>query len=350
MSGIELRGITKAFGEQLVVHPTDLRVEHGELVTLLGPSGSGKSTILTMIAGLLAPTSGQILIGGKDVTQLPPARRNLGMVFQSYALFPHMTVQDNVAFPLSIRRLPKPEIAARVKRALEMVRLEGLAQRKQGQLSGGQQQRVALARALVFEPEILLLDEPLGALDKKLREEVQLELRQLQRDLGVTTLLVTHDQEEALSLSTRVVVLNAGRIQQVATPEAAYRYPDNRFVAEFIGTANLWAGEAQWSDAGACVRLPSGELLRCAAPRRIEGPAHVLVRPEHLQLRGDAQAGGGLAATVTEMVYLGQGTRVHMRSASGLPIVAVVGAAAGIRTGQSVRVDWDPANAWAIPA
>jgi len=349
MSGIELRGITKSFGDNQVVHPTDLRVEHGELVTLLGPSGSGKSTILSMIAGLLAPTSGQILIGGKDVTHLPPARRNLGMVFQSYALFPHMTVQDNVAFPLSIRRVPKPEIAQRVKRALEMVRLDGLAQRKQGQLSGGQQQRVALARALVFEPEILLLDEPMGALDKKLREEVQLELRQLQRDLGVTTILVTHDQEEALSLSTQVVVLSAGRVQQVAPPQVAYRCPDNRFVAEFIGSANLWAGVAQWTGEGTSVRLPSGELLRCGSQRRIEGPAHVLVRPEHLQVKSDASADEGLAATVTGTVYLGQDTRVHMKTDSGLPIVAVVNAAAGLREGQPVRVAWSPADAWLIP-
>ncbi|RYF62063.1 MAG: ATP-binding cassette domain-containing protein, partial [Comamonadaceae bacterium] len=216
MSTIELAGLGKRYGDFTAVAPTDLHIEEGELVTLLGPSGSGKSTILSMIAGLTTPTEGTVIIGGRDVTNVPPARRNLGMVFQSYALFPHMSVFDNIAFALSIRGVGKGEISNRVTRALAQVRLGGLERRRPSELSGGQQQRVALARALVFEPEILLLDEPMGALDKNLREEVQLELRQLQRELGVTTVLVTHDQEEALSLSTRLVVLEHGRIQQVA--------------------------------------------------------------------------------------------------------------------------------------
>jgi spermidine/putrescine ABC transporter ATP-binding subunit len=349
MSAIELRGITKSFGSQQVVFPTDLQVEQGELVTLLGPSGSGKSTILSMIAGLLAPTNGQIFIGGRDVTLVPPAKRNLGMVFQNYALFPHMTVFDNVAFPLSIRKRPKPEIEKKVSRALEMVRLQGLAKRKQTQLSGGQQQRVALARALVFEPDILLLDEPMGALDKKLREEVQLELRQLQRSLGVTTILVTHDQEEALSLSTRLVVLEEGRIQQVATPEQAYRTPANKFVAEFIGTANIWHGEAALFGDSICITLPSGERLPCPSASAQLGPVHLLVRPENLQIYSHEHE-HGLSATVTEMVYLGQTTHIHLKTAQGLPVVAIVSGIRPFIEGQQIKINWAADQAWVIPA
>lgn len=349
MSSIELKGVSKAFGPFMAVHPTDLRVEHGELVTLLGPSGSGKSTILSMIAGLLEPSSGRILIGERDVTHVPPAKRNLGVVFQSYALFPHMTVYENIAFPLVIRKLPKPQIDTAVRQAMEMVRLHGLAERRHGQLSGGQQQRVALARALVFKPEILLLDEPMGALDKKLREEVQLELRQLQRELGVTTILVTHDQEEALSLSTRLVVLTDGKVQQVGTPEEAYKTPRNKFVAEFIGTANLWTGEAAASNVGACVVLPSGEQLHCHTRNDVHGPAHLLVRPEDLQVH-DAAAPDGLAAHVTELVYLGGSTRIHMRTRSGLQVIAHSARREPLSAGQPVFVRWDPRDAWLIPA
>jgi len=348
MSAIELRDITKRFGETQVVFPTSLRIEEGELVTLLGPSGSGKSTVLSMIAGLLSPSSGQILIGGRDVTHVPPARRNLGMVFQSYALFPHMSVFENVAFPLTIRKLRKVEIEKKVMRTLEMVRLEGLAGRRQNQLSGGQQQRVALARALVFEPDILLLDEPLGALDKKLREEVQLELRQLQRNLGVTTIMVTHDQEEALSLSTRLVVLDAGKVQQVATPSEAYKRPVNKFVAEFIGTANLWQGDAARIDDAPYITLPSGERLPCPPGSAHQGAAHLLLRPEHLRINGPDHP-EGLSAKVTEMVYLGQDTRMHLETANGLHAIAVVNGMQPFAEGQFVKVTWATENAWVIP-
>ena len=249
-------------------------------MTLLGPSGSGKSTILSMIAGLTAPSSGHIRIGGRDVTHVRPSQRNLGLVFQSYALFPHMSVFDNIAFPLSIRSLRKAVVAQRVGKALEQVRLTGLQGRRPSQLSGGQQQRVALARALVFEPEILLLDEPMGALDKKLREEVQLELRQLQRELGVTTALVTHDLEEALSLSTRLVVLNPGRMQQVDTPMGAYCRPHNRFVAGFIGTANRFEGQVEPGAGGASVVLAQG--ARC------KGAVHRAKRPGRAGVPGGA--------------------------------------------------------------
>jgi ABC-type Fe3+/spermidine/putrescine transport system ATPase subunit len=219
-----------------------------------------------MIAGLTSPSSGRIDIGGRDVTWLPAARRNVGLEIQSYALFPHMSVYDNVAFPLSVRAQDKTETRRRVAEALRLVRLAGFERRRPSQLSGGQQQRVALARAFVFEPEILLLDEPLGALDRKLREQLQVELRQLQRSLGITTVLVTHDQEEALSLSDRIVVLDEGRVQQVATPEDAYLKPSNRFVADFLGTANLFEGVVQRDDAGWCSCPASSAAGRASSP------------------------------------------------------------------------------------
>jgi putative spermidine/putrescine transport system ATP-binding protein len=348
MSTIEIVGVSKRYGDTTAVEPTDLTIEQGELVTLLGPSGSGKSTILSMVAGLTEPSSGHIRIGGRDVTHIRPAQRNLGLVFQSYALFPHMTVFDNIAFPLSIRGVRKPEIARKVGKVLDQVRLTGLAARRPVRLSGGQQQRVALARALVFEPDILLLDEPMGALDKKLREEVQLELRQLQRELGVTTVLVTHDQEEALSLSTRLVVLDHGRVQQVDTPIAAYRRPRNRFVAGFIGTANLFEGRMVAGGDGSHMVLASGEPVRCESGPGVSGKVCLVVRPEHLKVL-DAGAGTGLPATVVEVVYFGQSARIHLRTAAGL---AVMSLAHDLQTlpapAQRVRLTWAPEHTWVM--
>ncbi len=265
MSSIHLQGVSRHYGAFAAVDDVSLDVEHGEFVTILGPSGSGKTTVLTMIAGLNTPTAGSIHIGGRDVTALPASQRNIGLVFQSYALFPHMTVFDNVAFPLSVRRIGRAETKRRVEEALARVRLESFARRKPSQLSGGQQQRVALARAIVFQPDILLLDEPLGALDRKLREEVQVELRRLQRSLGITTILVTHDQEEALSLSDRIVVLDRGKVQQIAAPLDAYMRPSNRFVADFLGTANVFEGRVG-ADGGSIVLEGGGPCP--AAPRR----------------------------------------------------------------------------------
>jgi ABC-type Fe3+/spermidine/putrescine transport system ATPase subunit len=228
-----------------------LNVKSGEFATLLGPSGSGKTTALSLLSGIMQPTSGRMLIGGRDITDVPAAQRNIGLVFQSYALFPHMSVFENIAFPLRVRRLSQAEIRARVKQALALVRLEDLGGRRPHELSGGQQQRVALARAIVFKPDILLLDEPLAALDRKLREEVRTEIHQLQRRLGITTIMVTHDQDEALSMSDRVVVMNAGRVQQVDTPDNAYYRPNSRFVAGFLGLANFLDGEIDSSPAAA---------------------------------------------------------------------------------------------------
>ncbi|WP_326537472.1 ABC transporter ATP-binding protein [Pseudorhodoferax sp.] len=349
MSTIELVGLGKRYGDFTAVAPTDLHIAQGELVTLLGPSGSGKSTILSMIAGLTAPSEGTVRIGGRDVTHVPPAQRNLGMVFQSYALFPHMTVFDNIAFALSIRGVAKRDIARRVDKALEQVRLGGLARRRPSELSGGQQQRVALARALVFEPEILLLDEPMGALDKNLREQVQLELRQLQRDLGVTTVLVTHDQEEALSLSTRLVVLDKGQVQQVDSPMQAYRRPRNRFVAQFIGTANLFSGELSQRSGVPTVRLADGTEVVCGDAGDAAGAVDVVVRPEHIELLPH-DAGDGLQAEVVESVYLGQSTKLHLRTGGGVPVIAMVQQRQlDVSPGRWLRIHWRAEHAWPMP-
>ena len=239
MSALVLDGVSKAFGDHLVVRDVTLRVEGGELFTLLGPSGCGKTTLLRMVAGFYYPTRGRILFGDRDFTTVPPHRRGVGMVFQNYALFPHMTVFENVAFGLRLRRGPRDERARRVRQALAQVQLEGFENRRIDQLSGGQQQRVALARALVIQPQLLLLDEPLSNLDAKLREDTRSEIRRLQRSAGITTLYVTHDQAEAMAMSDRIAVLNQGQVLQVGTPEAIYHRPANRFVAGFIGKSNL---------------------------------------------------------------------------------------------------------------
>ncbi len=319
MSDIRLEGVTKRYGPVAAADDVDLAVTQGEFVTILGPSGSGKTTLLSLIAGLTMPTAGRIFIGGRDVTEATAQERNIGLVFQSYALFPHMTVLENVLFPLGVRKVGGVEAKARVLEALKLVRLDGLESRRPSQLSGGQQQRVALARAIVFKPDILLLDEPLGALDRKLREELQVELKQLQRTLGVTTILVTHDQEEALSLSDRIMVLNHGKTQQVAGPAEAYLKPANRFVAEFLGIANF-------------VPLPDGR----------QG----LVRPERVKL---SAGGEGRPAQVVEAIYLGQMMRYHLAVEGAAPMVAAlpfVGPA--YSPGAQVSVSWDSADVWPV--
>jgi len=349
MSTIDLTGVAKHYGPVVALADLDLRVAQGELVTILGPSGSGKTTLLTLIAGLSAPSAGRIDIGGRDVTYLPAAKRNVGLVFQSYALFPHMSVADNVAFPLSVRGLSRGESERKVADALHLVQLSGFERRRPSQLSGGQQQRVALARAFVFEPEILLLDEPLGALDRKLREQLQVELRQLQRSLGITTILVTHDQEEALSLSDRIVVLDQGRVQQIATPEEAYLRPANRFVADFLGTANLFEGVVHNAVGGWCVRLDDGADIVCADPGVAPGsPAAAIVRPERVTLE-PAEGGAGLRATVSDVIYLGQALRYHLDLAGRTVIATSTDRGARFAAGAPVRLTWRPDDVWVIP-
>ena len=320
MSDIRLEGVTKRYGTFAAADSVDLSVTQGEFVTILGPSGSGKTTLLSLIAGLNRPTSGRIFIGGRDVTNATAQERNIGLVFQSYALFPHMTVLENVLFPLGVRKIGGAEADRLARDALKLVRLDGFEARRPSQLSGGQQQRVALARAVVFKPDILLLDEPLGALDRKLREELQVELKQLQRTLGVTTLLVTHDQEEALSLSDRIMVLDKGRTQQVAAPTEAYLKPANRFVAEFLGIANF-------------VGLTGGG----------EG----LVRPERVRL---SSSGAGAPARIIEAIYLGQMIRYHLALDEGArPVVAAVPfIGTAYEAGERVMVSWDAADLWPV--
>lgn len=272
MSTLELRGLSKSFGQTVAVEGFDLSVSAGELVCLLGPSGSGKSTVLRMVGGFERPTAGQILIAGNDVTRIPPERRPTSMMFQSHALWPHMTVAQNIGFGLRLRRLSRAETDRRVEEALEMVGLQGYGGRKPSQLSGGQQQRVALARSLVLEPQILLLDEPFASLDQHLRERLREEVRDLQARLGITMLFVTHGQDEALSIADRIVVMDRGQVQQVDRPDRLYRAPETPFVAGFIGTMNLIAGEVK---AGRF--LAEGFALSASIP---DGPALLAVRPE----------------------------------------------------------------------
>ena len=303
MARLQLSGLTKAYGDFRAVSGVDLDIRQGELVVLLGPSGCGKTTTLRMIAGFVAPTAGEIRLGGKDVTRQPPWKRNTGLVFQSYALFPHLTVADNVAFGLRMRKLPPSQIAAKLKEVLRLVRLEGLADRLPRELSGGQQQRVALARALVIEPDILLLDEPLSNLDAKLRHEVRVEIRELQKALGLTTVMVTHDQEEALTMADRLVVMSHGEVQQVGSQRDLYENPANTFVAGFVGRTNFLHGSVEKPG---LFRSESGLAIRCDEGSAARGRTLAL-RPERLSLAPAPVAGADncLPATVEFASYLG---------------------------------------------
>ena len=280
MARLQLTGLTKTYGDFRAVAGVDLDIAQGELVVLLGPSGCGKTTTLRMIAGFIAPTAGEIRLGGEDITRRPPWKRNTGLVFQSYALFPHLTVADNVAFGLRMRKVPAGEIASRLAEVLRLVRLEALAERLPRELSGGQQQRVALARALVIEPDILLLDEPLSNLDAKLRHEVRVEIRELQKKLGLTTVMVTHDQEEALTMADRLVVMSNGQVQQVGSQRELYERPANTFVAGFVGRTNFLRGRIE---APGLFRSEGGLAIRCPADAPADGRVLAL-RPERLTL------------------------------------------------------------------
>ncbi|MGE4012441.1 MAG: ABC transporter ATP-binding protein [Alphaproteobacteria bacterium] len=312
---IRIVGASKQFGAVTVLDNVHLDIAAGEFVTLLGPSGSGKTTILNIVAGFIRPEAGWVYFGDDDVTLLPPHRRNLGVVFQNYALFPHMSVNANVAFPLEARKYPRADIAERVKRALGLVQLDGYGQRRIDQLSGGQRQRVALARAVVFEPKIILMDEPLSALDKQLRELMQIELRRLHAKLGATTVYVTHDQREALTMSDRVAVLNQGRIAQFDTPRNIYERPADRFVAEFLGESTLIPVER--SDAGrirfGSVVLESAYVLPDAAELAL------VVRAESLQV-ADAADVNRLPGRLNDIIYQGDSVLVLVQLAGGAEI------------------------------
>ena len=316
-------GVQKTYdGVQLVVRQLDLDIRRGEFLTLLGPSGSGKTTTLMMLAGFESPTAGEIVLDGKPITRTPPHKRNFGMVFQNYALFPHLTVGQNVAYPLTVRKVSKDEQARRTTRALDMVQLKGMADRYPAQLSGGQQQRVALARALVFEPQLVLMDEPLGALDKQLREHMQIELKELHRQLGVTFVYVTHDQSEALTMSDRVAVFNDGVVQQLDVVDRMYETPSNRFVAGFIGDSTMLQGTVRATDGERCdVVLTDGRVLTGINVNRAAVGAAVQagIRPERIVLHGQApgERRNVLQARVSSALYFGDHLRLLCQVGNG---------------------------------
>jgi spermidine/putrescine transport system ATP-binding protein len=327
---IRLEGVTKRFGDQIAVHAATFSIRRGEFFAMLGPSGCGKTTTLRMIAGFETPTEGQILLEGEDVSRTPPYKRNVNTVFQQYALFPHLDVAKNVAFGLESRKVPKAEIASRVGEMLEIVRMEGFARRRPAQLSGGQQQRVALARALVNKPAALLLDEPLAALDLKLRQAMQLELKRIQRDTGVTFIFVTHDQQEALTMSDRVAVMSGGWVEQIDSPETIYHRPATAFVAGFIGEANL--------------------LHRLAGTDQL-----TMVRPERVEIATEAPNGNrsGVEGTITEIVFRGPTIHIGIAAQDGDQVVAHLAGDRfpdGIRPGDRVWATWTPDAAYLVPA
>jgi spermidine/putrescine transport system ATP-binding protein len=346
---IELVALTKRFTD-IAVDRVDLTVESGEFFSLLGPSGCGKTTTLRLIAGFEQPTEGTILLDGVEMTNIPPHRRNVNTVFQSYALFPFLSVSDNVAFGLRNRHLTKAEMNERVGKALDLVQLTGFEKRRPGMLSGGQQQRVALARALVLNPSVLLLDEPLGALDAKLRRSLKVELKALQERVGITFLYVTHDQEEALTMSDRLAVMHAGRIVQLGTPRAIYEEPADTYVADFLGVSNLMEVDVVERGPGSQCRVKLGEMALVVDRGEVDalGPAHALIRPERVRIEPykqdgqDGQAGPNrVPAMVERLVFLGASTQVMLRLAPGALLQAVVpndGTEATLSQGTPVHV------------
>ena len=346
---IEVTNVAKRFGTSLAVSDVSFCVEEGHMLSLLGPSGCGKTTVMRMIAGLIAPSAGTIAIKGKPVNEIPVHKRNVGMLFQNYALFPHLTVARNIAFGLEMRGQAKQEALRRAQEALAMVRLDAFGERYPHQLSGGQQQRVALARALVIEPAVLLLDEPFGALDKKLRENMQIEMRQLQQRLGITTLMVTHDQDEALTLSDRIAVMYAGKIEQFGTPTEIYERPVSRFGANFIGTSNFFRGRVTGRHGGGfMVESKDGVKLGVNGIPPAETDVTVALRPEGIQLSsmiGDAPT-NGLRSTIDQIVYRGLNTHYHLRRPDGEPLIVIrqnaagADAVAGLEPGSSVIASW----------
>ena len=345
---VEVRGLDISFDGHPAVRNVDLSIAAGEFFTLLGSSGSGKTTTLMAIAGFARPDRGDVLIGGRSVLDKPPERRGLGVVFQSYALFPTMNVARNVGFPLRMRGVRRAEIADRVREALAMVHLERFATYRVAKLSGGQQQRVALARALVFRPPVLLMDEPLGALDRQLREELQGEIRGLQRSLGITVCYVTHDQDEALSMSDRIAVMADGRLQQVGPPAALYERPANLFVARFLGESNAIACRVTGRD-GVSARIELGPGLAFEAPLAPGAePVTMVLRPESLRIGPAAEhGGGGVPGRLETIQYLGASVRIGVQGPLGALTLRMPrdGTQAGLSVGDAVHVRWAPTEA-----
>jgi len=356
-SDLLISGLAKRYGDFVALAPTELRVPEGEFLTLLGPSGSGKTTLLSLIAGLAHPDEGKVAIGGADVTYSPPYERDIGMMFQNYALFPHMTIEENIAFPLRMRKVGAAEVRSRVAAALEMVHLPHVAARYPRELSGGQQQRIALARCTVYRPSIILMDEPLGALDKKLRDQMQLEIKRIHRELRTTIVYVTHDQEEAMTMSDRICLMNAGRIEQLGSPDELYFRPRTLFVADFLGESNLLPARVEGvSDGVLDLRLPGG-----APPVRAMGHGNAfrrgqevrfMVRPQNLRV--STGEGEGIAARLTDIMVTGSLTKLYMQplDAALPPMMAAHPTrpdAGSLAAGQVLRLDWQPSDAVAIP-
>ena len=347
---IRLAELVKRFDEVEAVRGINLDIPAGEFFSLLGPSGCGKTTTLRMIAGFERPTSGRIMLDGKDMADTPPHKRKVNTVFQSYALFPHISVAENVAFGLRFRSLTKDEVAARVERALALVRLEGFGSRRPSQLSGGQQQRVALARALILDPTVLLLDEPLGALDAKLRKALQIELKALQERVGITFVYVTHDQEEALSMSDRIAVMSEGQIEQIGEPQKVYEEPTSAYVADFLGVSNLMHAHAEGAGGDGRCTIRIGELRLTAGAGDVghRGEARVVVRPERVKVETHGTSGENrLPGMVERVVYVGATTQLIVRLPNGDPVQAMVandGGASPYQQGTPVSL-WLPAEA-----
>ncbi|MBZ8118014.1 ABC transporter ATP-binding protein [Roseovarius sp. LXJ103] len=356
---VEFERVQKSYdGETLVVKDLNLNIPKGEFLTMLGPSGSGKTTCLMMLAGFETATHGDIRLDGKSINNIPPHKRGIGMVFQNYALFPHMTIAENLAFPLEVRKIDKSDREAKVKRALEMVEMGDFGGRRPSQLSGGQQQRVALARALVFEPELVLMDEPLGALDKQLREKMQFEITHLAHNLGITTVYVTHDQTEALTMSDRVAVFDDGRIQQIAPPDQLYEEPENSFVAQFIGENNTMMGTIKEIKGGvALVELDGGEMIDAKPVNVSEVGARtrVSIRPERVEVDKNRLKKGAhtLKAEVLEFIYMGDIFRTRLRVAGNDEFIVKTRNAPDQRRmqpGEQIDIGWLPEDCRALEA
>jgi putative spermidine/putrescine transport system ATP-binding protein len=358
---LQISGLGKRYGSFVALAPTDLDVAEGEFLTLLGPSGSGKTTLLSLIAGLATPDEGRLLINGRDVTHGAPYERDIGMVFQNYALFPHMTIAENIAFPLKMRKLDAAGARQRALQALELVRLPHVAQRYPKELSGGQQQRIALARCLVYKPSIVLMDEPLGALDKKLRDQMQLEIKRIHRELGTTVIYVTHDQEEAMTMSDRICLMNAGRIEQLGSPAELYFRPRTVFVADFLGESNLLQGTVERSEGGEVeVRLAADGVRARAtahAPLAAGAKVRVMVRPQNIGVgtRPDAAPeANAVQGRVLDSMITGSLTKLYVQSAvmGEEPLVLCYPTSsrdAAHAIGEAVTLHWSRSDAVAVP-
>lgn len=347
-ASVRLENLAKFFGDVAAVNNISLNVQEGEFLTLLGPSGSGKTTTLMMVAGFETPTSGEIFVGNESMTFKPPHKRNIGMVFQNYALFPHMKVADNIGFPLKMRKMPSSKIKARIEEVLDLVRLPGMEYRYPKQLSGGQQQRIALARALVFNPSLLLMDEPLGALDKKLREHMQLEIKHIQEKLGITVIYVTHDQEEALTMSDRIAVMNEGRVEQLGNADELYEWPANRFIADFIGESNFFEGYVEKIEGSWCCISCENEI-QAKVPFQggieVGGNVCLALRPEKCLFvdHHEKEHYNVTQGIVEDVVYIGETSKYRVKLANEQTFVLKQQNRLGVKTyrrGDQVIVGW----------